>query len=156
MVATTAQYIGLRTSRYRPVTTSVPGGAMGAGVPKPSIAKRRKQSSNPIAPAASKSTPTARSAATPARGGPMCQRVSVHGTKTATVPGATTRKTAEPRTGPAFTATSYACAQGPTRLTVDAADRYADRVEAVTLAPGSPAATAAADGEESSDFSLVL
>src|SRR5947209_8233224 len=112
MVATTPQYIGLRTNRYSPLTTRCLVGRMGAGVPRPWTANRRNESSNPTAPAASRTNPAARTSGEPGSGARVCQRVIHHGTSPATVPGATTRKTAEPMTATALLLVAFAATLG--------------------------------------------
>lgn len=95
--AVTATYIGLRTCRYQPDTTRCFVGNTGAGVPTPSIAKRRNESISTIDPAAISATPAMRSNS--ASGNPSCavHREINHGTKPATVPGASKKKMIEPK-----------------------------------------------------------
>src|SRR5262245_37643 len=95
MTVTTARYIGLRTWRYRPPTTSDSVGATGAGVPDPSVTKRAKAITSTAAPAATRATPSPRSGA--ATDPPERQSVSSQGMAPATTPGATTKNAAAPR-----------------------------------------------------------
>src|SRR4051794_12251215 len=94
MVAATARYIGLRTWRYAPPTTSRSVGATGAGVPIPSMTKRAKAWSRNATPVAISTAP-----ATWTRGAaePWCQCVMDHGINPATTPGATRRNRRLPR-----------------------------------------------------------
>src|SRR5262249_21237273 len=62
----------------------------------PSTAKRRNESSSTGKPAAIKTTPTRRRTGNPSRGGAIRHPQIHHGTSNATVPGARTRKRAEP------------------------------------------------------------
>ena len=96
MTASTARYIGLRTYRYGPATTSCSVGAGGAGVPRPSTAKCANDQISTAAPAAI-STPPVTWTGT-GQAAPACQPVSHHGTRPATTPGASTRKAALPAT----------------------------------------------------------
>src|SRR6202049_1120567 len=98
MMATSATCIGFRTYRLRPVTTRFRGGAMGAGVPRPCSAKRANESTIPGTPARIIIAPMPRVSSRPRNGGRSCQPVIHHGTSPASVNGATTKKTAEPRT----------------------------------------------------------
>src|SRR6185369_5779110 len=97
MMATTATYIGLRTKRYRPVTTRFRVGAIGAGVPSPCSAKRANESTSPGTPARINITPMTRVNSRPKNGGRSSQRVIDHWMSSANVQGATTKKKAEPR-----------------------------------------------------------
>src|SRR5262245_49991208 len=96
-----ARYIGLRTWRYRPVTTSRSGGAMGAGVPRPWRAKRAKESSKTGSPAAISRAPSTRNPTKPTSGGATRQPEIQNGTNTTKVPGATTRNRTDPTTAAA-------------------------------------------------------
>src|SRR4051794_21325299 len=90
----TATYIGLRTWRYRPPTTSRSVGATGAGVPAPSTTKRAKACSSAATPATTSAAPRMTSQV----GGSFeRQPVSSHGTTPPMTPGATTRNTRLPR-----------------------------------------------------------
>src|SRR6187455_167589 len=71
---------------------------MGAGVPRPCSAKRANASTSPGTPARIIIAPMPRVSSRPRNGGWSCQPVIDHGTSPATVHGATTKKTAEPRT----------------------------------------------------------
>src|SRR5215472_15222792 len=100
MTASTARYMGLRTYRYSPRTTSCSVGAGGAGVPRPSTANCANDPISVTAPAAVTTPPMTRTGtgmATPAR-----QPVSHQGTSPATTPGAITRKPALPATAVFF------------------------------------------------------
>src|SRR5215469_9987432 len=71
------------------------GGAIGAGVPSPSQAKRANELRSGSDPDTIRATPTHRRASMPKTGGPTRQRVSHHGTKPATVPGARMKNTSD-------------------------------------------------------------
>src|SRR5436190_10300744 len=71
---------------------------MGAGVPRPCSAKRANASTSPGTPARIIIAPMPRVSSRPRNGGRSCQPVIDHGTSPASVHGATTKKTAEPRT----------------------------------------------------------
>src|SRR5262245_23878874 len=71
---------------------------MGAGVPRPCSAKRANESTSPGTPARIIIAPRPRVSSRPRNGGWSCQPVIHHGTSPASVHGATTKKTAEPRT----------------------------------------------------------
>src|SRR5579871_289924 len=71
---------------------------MGAGVPRPCSAKRANASTSPGTPARIIIAPRPRVSSRPRNGGWSCQPVIDHGTSPASVHGATTKKTAEPRT----------------------------------------------------------
>src|SRR5690349_3774800 len=71
---------------------------MGAGVPRPCSAKRANASTSPGTPARIIIAPRPRVSSRPRNGGWSCQPVINHGTSPASVHGATTKKTAEPRT----------------------------------------------------------
>src|SRR5678815_212642 len=71
---------------------------MGAGVPRPCSAKRANESTIPGTPARIIIAPRPRVSSRPRNGGWSCQPVIDHGTSPASVQGATTKKTAEPRT----------------------------------------------------------
>src|SRR5688572_23157321 len=71
---------------------------MGAGVPRPCSAKRANASMSPGTPARIIIAPMLRVSSRPRNGGWSCQPVINHGTSPASVHGATTKKTAEPRT----------------------------------------------------------
>src|SRR5579862_9107428 len=71
---------------------------MGAGVPRPCSAKRANASTTPGTPARIIIAPMPRVSSRPRNGGRSCQPVIDHGTSPANVNGATTKKTAEPRT----------------------------------------------------------
>src|SRR4051794_21132235 len=71
---------------------------MGAGVPTPCSAKRANASTSPSTPARIIIAPMPRVSSRPRNGGWSCQPVIDHGTSPASVHGATTKKTAEPRT----------------------------------------------------------
>src|SRR5215831_4033408 len=71
---------------------------MGAGVPRPCSAKRANESTIPGTPARIIIAPMPRVSSRPRNGGRSCQPVIDHGTSPASVHGATTKKTAEPRT----------------------------------------------------------
>src|SRR6478672_9442940 len=94
--------MGLRTWRYRPVTTRFCVGAIGAGVPNPCNAKRANESTMPGRPATINRIPTARVASRSKKGGRNSQRVIHHGTSPATELGATAKKRAEPNTAIVF------------------------------------------------------
>jgi hypothetical protein len=92
MTARTATYMGLRVTRYGPRTTSVFGGSIGAGVPRPSIANRHTHHRY-------KDTPNDRigtAAAQTTGGGDShdAARARPYGTYPAIVPGITTVKIA--------------------------------------------------------------
>jgi hypothetical protein len=95
MVDTTARYMGLRTYRYRPPTTSRWVGATGAGVPEPSATKRTNACTSTTTPAASSTAPATRSGtqAQDGCGWRTRQPVSHQGTRPATTPGASTKNT---------------------------------------------------------------
>src|SRR5262245_53900570 len=93
MADTTATYIGLRTYRYAPVTTSRSVGATGAGVPRPSRTKR----TNALTRRGRATTrSTAPSTRTGAAIGWLSHRVNHHGTSPTTTPGASAKKSALP------------------------------------------------------------
>src|ERR1035438_9340808 len=71
-------------------------GKTGAGVPAPCTANRTKESRRPMTPSVISRPPANRQAGIPKKGGSSRQREIHRGTKPATNPGATTRKTAEP------------------------------------------------------------
>src|SRR5688572_21824844 len=71
---------------------------MGAGVPRPCSANRANASTSPGTPARIIIAPRTRVSSRPRNGGCSCQPVIDHGTRPASVHGATTKKTAEPRT----------------------------------------------------------
>src|SRR5262245_22201931 len=71
---------------------------MGAGVPRPCSAKRANASTSPGTPARIIIAPRPRVSSRPRNGGWSCQPVIDHGTSPASVHGAITKKTAEPRT----------------------------------------------------------
>lgn len=92
MIASTATYIGLRTYRYHPLTINVRVGATGAGVPNPSIAKRRNESSTTISPHPIKKMPVQRAEKEPA----ICPPLITRGTNPATTPGAAKKNNTDP------------------------------------------------------------
>src|SRR5215211_3498573 len=96
MAASTATYIGLRTWRYAPPTTRRSGAATGAGVPWPSTTKRTNAWTSAISPATSTTPPSTRAGAQYGRGSRTCQRVSAHGTRPTTTPGANKKNSALP------------------------------------------------------------
>src|SRR5689334_236694 len=71
---------------------------MGAGVPRPCSAKRANASTSPGTPARIIIAPMPRVSSRSRNGGWSCQPVIDHGTSPASAHGATTKKTAEPRT----------------------------------------------------------
>jgi hypothetical protein len=71
------------------------GGITGAGVPRPCKAKRANESSKIGSPAAISMPPITRAIGNSA--GSKCHCVKYHGTYTASVPGAITKKIADPR-----------------------------------------------------------
>src|SRR5262244_1276031 len=73
---------------------------MGAGVPRPCKAKRAKESNKTGRPAAIRSAPRICSEKSFSSGGAKRHRQSVQGTHTASDPGATTRKRADPVRAP--------------------------------------------------------
>ena len=101
-IRTTATYIGFRTKRKKPRKTRVRVGKAGAGVPKPSIAKRTNESSSAGMASAMRIMPIGRLAGTATRGGCSCQPEINQGTSPATTPRAMTKKTADPKTAGNF------------------------------------------------------
>ena len=77
-------------------------GKAGAGVPKPSIAKRTNESSSAGMASAMRIMPIGRLAGTATRGGCSCQPEINQGTSPATTPRAMTKKTADPKTAGNF------------------------------------------------------
>src|SRR4051794_3921066 len=118
MVAPTARYIGLRTWRYSPPTTSRLVGAVGAGVPRPSKTKRPNACRRTPTPRAIRAAPTTTRAVA---GLEDRQPVSSHGTRPATTPGATNRNRTLPNaasnlpTARAYAQTFIALAPGSVR-----------------------------------------
>src|SRR3954453_7053034 len=96
MVAPTARYIGLRTWRYSPPTTSRSVGAVGAGVPRPSKTKRPNACRRTPVPRTIRAAPRTTTAVA---GFVERQPVSSHGTRPATTPGATSRNRTLPSAG---------------------------------------------------------
>ena len=86
-------YITVETGHHE-----IPGRRDGAGVPRPCSAKRANASTSPGTPARIIIAPMPRVSSRPRNGGRSCQSVIDHGTSPASVHGATTKKTAEPRT----------------------------------------------------------
>jgi hypothetical protein len=111
MIAATATYMGLRTCRYRPPTTSCSVGATGAGVPTPSTTKRTKAWTSTNRPAAIRAAPSTRSA-----GGVRwaSHPVSHHGIRPAVTPGARAKKAALPAAAIALRVRRRARDQEPT------------------------------------------
>src|SRR5262249_22727776 len=72
------------------------GGAIGAGVPRPSNAKRANESNNPGTPAIMNASPTKRVASAAKKGGRNSQCVINQGMTPANIAGATTKNSAEP------------------------------------------------------------
>ena len=85
-ISVTAMYMGLRTYRYTPLTTSWRGGSMGAGVPLPRIANSQPQRKYSAAPQANSRIPAAAIQPPSALSAP---RSSHLGTRITTVPGTT-------------------------------------------------------------------
>src|SRR5919204_3858369 len=73
------------------------GGATGAGVPKPFHTKRAKDSTTGMRPRKTSAAPTTRNASSPRKAGLKCQSVIDQGMKTASIPGAITKKSKDPR-----------------------------------------------------------
>src|SRR5262245_36054170 len=94
MVASTARYMGLRTYRYSPRTTSCSVGAGGAGVPLPWTANCANAVRSATAPTPVSTAPVIRTGT--GQPAPGCHPVSHQGTRPATTPGAITRKAALP------------------------------------------------------------
>src|SRR3954451_12464846 len=95
MADTTPTYIGFRTYRYNPLITRCRGGYTGDGLPSPSSANRRNESSSPIVPSPINTPPATRKIAIPKNGSSTRQREIHHGRTPATNPGAITRKSAD-------------------------------------------------------------
>jgi hypothetical protein len=86
-------YIGLRTKRLKPVTTSRSGGAAGMGVP-PALANWTKAWIGGIRPIATSNAPSATRSG--GLGSGISQRVISHGPSPTNVPGAATKNAADP------------------------------------------------------------
>ena len=97
-IATTQTYMGFRTNRYRPDATSASVCSTGPGVPRPSRAKRAKQSTRQAKPTPTATMPTTRSPGSPSKVAWNVQPTSANGTTPATSPGATRKNTSDPRT----------------------------------------------------------
>jgi len=91
-----ATYMGFRTYRYCPETTSCVGGATGAGVPNPLSAKRAKDSSRLARPSPTSKAPKARPMGRPRNGLSTRHPVRANGIRPATDPGASTKNSTEP------------------------------------------------------------
>src|SRR5918999_3574210 len=126
MVAATARYIGLRTYRYSPPATRRSGGATGAGVPRPSTTKRQNACRSTATPAARSTRPATRKGAQYGNGSRTRQPVNAHGTRPATIPGASTRNTRLASAARAFRTVTF-CFEALARLGA-AHDREAPRL----------------------------
>src|SRR6516225_8117801 len=91
-----ATYIGFCFFSSRRRHTRFVGGAIGAGVPSPSQAKRANELRSGNSPNAMSAAPTHRKGSMPKNGGPTRQRVSHHGKRPTIVPGARMKNTSDP------------------------------------------------------------
>src|SRR5262245_19961093 len=88
--------MGLLSLSWKRRNTRFVGGAIGAGVPSPSQAKRANELRSGNSPNTMSAAPTHRKGSMPKNGGPMRQPVSHQGTKPKIVPGATMKNTSDP------------------------------------------------------------
>src|SRR5437588_731229 len=95
MTTRTATYMGFRTQRYRPRTTSSSVGAAGEGVPRPSTTNWTKAHTSPAAPITIKHEPTTSAAF--GEEDPPVPRPTSTGPRPATKPGTVTKNNAAPR-----------------------------------------------------------
>src|SRR5882757_7742680 len=89
MIKTTAMYIGLRTNRCGPLITRCLVGAVGDGVPSPSVANLYIARRSTGSPRAMSMTPTTHAPGKPKDSATRCHPVKSQGTRPETVPGTT-------------------------------------------------------------------